>query len=166
MRPELLLHPNVPKPLHGMSPRELLGDEWWDATRQWVYRNAEYRCQCCGVPKAEADYHQWLEAHETYHYDYAKGLATVDDIVALCHACHNYIHSGRLQVLYNKRQITREKYTHIMQRGDSILRMAGLTRPPEPEYIAPWHKWRIEIQGRVYPTRWKDYEHWAAHYGR
>lgn len=166
MRPELLLHPNIPKPLHGMSPRELLGDEWWDSTREWVYQNAGYRCQCCGVPKQEAKYHKWLEAHETYDYDYAEGLATVNEIVALCHSCHNYIHSGRLQALLDAGKIPASKHRDIMQHGDRILREAGLTRPEPPEEIAEWSRWRIVICGRVYPTRWPSYEHWFNHYHR
>lgn len=166
MRPGLLLHPNIPKPLHGMSPRELMGDEWWDFTRQWVYANAGFRCQCCGVPKREALYHAWLEAHETYQYDYENGIATVNEIVALCHACHNYIHSGRLLILAQTGEIAFSKYEHIMQRGDAILKEAGLKKPQPPARIAEWDRWRIVIAGREYKTRWPSYEAWEAHYER
>lgn len=166
MRPELLLHPNIPKPLHGMSPRELLGDEWWDSARQWVYKNANYRCQCCDVPKEQALYHKWLEAHETYIYDYENGIATVSEIVALCHACHNYIHSGRLKMLADSGTIPYSKYTDIINRGDAILKNAGLTKPQEPKKIAPWECWRIVIAGRIFPTRWASYEAWSNYYNR
>ena len=166
MRPELLLHPNIPKPLHGMSPRELCGDAWWDSTRKLVYQNAGYRCQCCDTPKDECDYYKRLEAHETYDYDYANGIATVNDIVALCHACHSYIHSGLLQSLFVRKQISFEKYHHIMKRGDAIIASAGLKKPEPPATIAEWSSWRIVIQGVTYQTKWKNYEEWKAHYGR
>ena len=166
MRPELLLHPNIPKPLHGMSPRELFGDVWWDATRQWVYANAGFRCQCCDVPKAEAKYHRWLEAHETYDYDYKNGIATVNEIVALCHSCHAYIHSGLLEVNRNSGKITQEKYQDILKHGDAILKAANLRQPAPPTEFAEWSKWKIVIAGQEYPTRFPNFEAWQRFYQR
>lgn len=163
-RPELLLHPNVPKPLHGMSPRELLGAEWWDKVRQEAYKKANYCCQACGIHKSEAKYHQWLEAHETYIYDYANGVATVSEIVALCHACHNYIHNGRLLSMYESGQITEAKYLDILKHGDMLLRTHKLTMPDSPSVVADWTKWKIILNGQHFPTKWKSYEHWLSHY--
>jgi len=164
MRPELLLHPNIPKPLHGMSPRELLGDVWWDGVREWVYANAGYRCQCCDTPKADALYHKWLEAHETYSYDYENGVATVTEVVALCHACHSYIHDGLLLHKYEEGKVSWQKYQNIMIRGNAILHQAGLTLPPPPKRIAEWSKWGIIVAGRWYPTRWRNEDEWATYY--
>ncbi len=165
MRPELLMHPTIPEPLHGMSPRALMGSEWWDATRKWVYRNAGYRCQCCGVEPRDALYHQWLEAHETYDYDYENCIATVNEIVALCHACHSYIHIGLLGTLATNGQIPYSKYEHIKARGDAILAHAGLARVAAPNVLPSWERWRIIIAGREYKTIWPTYQAWAAQYG-
>lgn len=166
MRPELLLHPNVPKPLHGMSPRELKGSEWWDKTRKEVYAKAGYRCQCCDVRKEDALFHKWLEAHETYEYDYKNGIAIVKEIVALCHACHSYIHSGLLQVKRDKGEISYSKWQQIMLHGDNILYNAKLKPSPYVGEVAEWGKWKIVIDGEVFPTKWKSFEHWRMAYNR
>lgn len=127
LKPEVLTHPNIPKPLHGLSPRELKGQEWWDITRKQVYEEQEYRCIACGVHKSDAKYHKWIEAHESYHIDYRKGSMTVDSIIGLCHSCHNFIHCGRLQMIWHKKEITEAKYFDIMNHGFRVLKGSGLS---------------------------------------
>ena len=102
LHPEILSQPNIPQPLHGLSPRVINGDAWWNATRKEVYARYDYHCIACGVHKTEAQGPKWLEAHEVYDFDYAKGIATVKSIEPLCHYCHNFIHSGRLEAIINK----------------------------------------------------------------
>lgn len=166
-RPVLLLHPNIPKPLHGLAPRELLGREWWDRERKAAYKRSHYTCAACGVPKEEARYHQWLEAHEIYDINYPLGRSVFIETVALCHSCHNFIHSGRMQILRDKNDpsMPRKKFLDIIHRGNALLVKAGLRKNPYIGKSAPWHKWRLVINGTEYKPKFKSFKSWAKHYG-
>ena len=120
-RPELLLHPNIPKPLHGVNPRNLLGQKWWNSVRTRAYLTHNYHCWACGVHKAKAKYHKWLEAHEVYQIDYENGRVELLEICALCHCCHNYIHDGRLQMMVMNGTISIKKYVDILTHGERII---------------------------------------------
>lgn len=37
LKPEILCQPNVPTPLHGMAPRVVFGESWWNMKRQAAY---------------------------------------------------------------------------------------------------------------------------------
>jgi len=121
IKPELLTHPNIPKPLHGINPRTIKGDIWWNEVRQIAYKKNNYCCWACGMPKSMALYHQWLEAHEEYKIDYSLGSCEFIDVVALCHTCHNFIHSGRLWMLYMAGKVSKQKITDIIEYGMTIL---------------------------------------------
>lgn len=193
--PEILTHPNIPKPLHGMSPRTLLGQDWWDTQRHAAYKRSKFRCMACGVPKRAAKYHRWLEAHEYYSYDYAAGSATLIQIVALCHSCHNFIHSGRMSHMVRSGEMPREKVMDILGHGFRVLTTAGM-KPfwftsflwltlnghdenesykwlEENGYVqegdegpSDWSKWHIIIPGAgTYYSKFKDYDDWARAYG-
>lgn len=176
-QPELLLCPNVPKPLHGVAPRIVLGSKWWNATRQAAYRSTDYHCLACGVAKVAAAYHQWLEGHELYEINYSKGRAVYLETVPLCHFCHNSIHDGRLLHLLQKGEIHQAKYVAILQHRDRVLAAAGLSKPSmgerEAEFflmeragkIAPWNKWRMIINGKQYKPFYASYEDWKKAFG-
>jgi len=164
LRPEILLHPNIPKPLHGIAPRTILGKDWWDKHRQIAYAKNDYRCWACGVHKTDAKYHQWLEAHEFYEIDYAKGRVVFVELVALCHACHNFIHDGRMVHLVDEGKMDEKQYREILKHGNRILAKAGLVREDLGGPTAEWGKWRLVLEGKEYKGKWKSYEDWYQHY--
>jgi hypothetical protein len=164
LRPELLTHPNIPKPLHGLNPRSLLGQEWWDRHRREAAAKYDYCCWACGIRGRDARYHQWLEGHEVYLYDYENGAATLSEIASLCHSCHNFIHSGRLGMLLRKKEITEEKFTDIINHGQVILRENNLTPMKAPIKTAPWNEWKLIVDGKEYRGRFKNYEEWENYY--
>lgn len=168
LRPEILLGHNIPKPLHGVAPRVVLGQNWWNKERRASYKSSNYHCIACGVHKSKAKYHQWLEGHELYEIDYAKGRMKYLETVPLCHFCHNYIHDGRLLDLLKKRQIHHAKYVAILKHGDQVLRKAGLEKLSRDQRnelflkqmfkgrIAAWKDWRLVIGRKTYKPKYNN----------
>lgn len=97
----LITMPNVPKPLHGLPPRKIMGQAMWDRTRKRCYFDANYKCEICGAEPAKGR----LAAHELYSYDYTNGTGTFNRCIAVCPLCHNAIHSGRLLTMYKNRNV-------------------------------------------------------------
>lgn len=172
LRPDVLLCPNVPKPMHGVAPRVVLGSKWWNKTRKEAYASTDFHCIACGVAKHLARGRKWLEGHEIYTVNYTLGRMVYVETVPLCHFCHNYIHDGRMQMLVQKRLMHQGKYVEIIQHGDMVLRMAGLARPTHSERdasvaklaangkVAAWCKWRLVLNGKLYPPKYKSMEEW------
>lgn len=182
MNPEILQHPNIPKPLHGLAPRVVLGQYWWDRTRQKAYESTNYHCIACGVHKTDAKYHQWLEAHENFTMDYNKGIMEINSIIPLCHSCHNFIHSGRLYATLT--DDTEEKAKDILRHGFTILEANDLAAFPGTIEVADlmevehnctglrykidrqpeWDEWKMILNGKEYYSKFKDYKDWEQHY--
>lgn len=183
-RPEILSSANIPKPLHGLSPRSIMGKAAWDTVRQEAYASTNYHCAACGVHKSQAKKHQWLEAHETYDIDYAKGTATLTEIVPLCHYCHNFIHSGRLRMLARARDVSANDVREIMQHGVDVLTSANspifkgteilcalvsvdashLPKMAVPVRLAPWGAWVMLWNGLKYRGKFKTMAAWERAY--
>jgi len=142
-----------------------MGQSWWNFERQRAYQKAAFRCEACGVHKQDAMYHPWLEAHETYDIDWARGTMTFVRLVALCHACHNYIHSGRMEMLVEAGEMSEEKQQEIIRHGDKVIQAAALKAPkPYRGKIAPWDKWRMIFEGKEYKGLFPNQAAWEQHY--
>ena len=164
-RPEVLLSPQIPKPMHQLAPRTILGAKWWNDTRKAAYASTNYHCIACGVHKTQAQYRSWLECHEVYRIDYLAGRMTYLEAVPLCHLCHCYVHTGRMQALLDRGEVHQAKFTAAMIHGDRILRVAGLKRlDPYEGPFAEWGKWRLILNGKEYKPIFKTYEDWCKHF--
>ena len=91
--------PNIPRPLHLVNPRNLLGATTWNHMRRACYAKADMTCEICG--KKQEPGH--CDAHEIYDIDYKKGTATFVKVVCLCRTCHRLgIHTGRCVTLHKE----------------------------------------------------------------
>lgn len=155
-RPEVLLLPPIPEPMHGMAPRVILGVNWWNKTRLLAYKSTGYHCVACGVFKTEAKSRRWLEGHECYETDYLLGRMVYVETVPLCHYCHNFCHPGRMRALLECNGMTHSKYAAIMQHGAAVLKAARLEKPPFGQVIETYtdpEDWRLVIEGIEYSRK-------------
>ena len=171
-KPELLLHPNIPLPMHGLSPRAIKGQKWWDLKRREAYANNNYHCYSCGV-FADFDTERQrfrdlkLHAHECYDINYEQCFMELKEIVALCPFCHDYIHSGRMNAMYDQGILDEEDCFLIRNRGDGVIekiKRNTLELYDKRDYIKEWSKWYMVIDGKKYYSKFKDYEEWKQFY--
>jgi hypothetical protein len=182
MNPRILTQPNIPKPMHGMAPREIMGKDWWEFQKSEAKLKNNGCCDACGIPKNKAIYHQWLEAHEAYITDYKALTMRFEGILMLCYSCHCFIHSGRLWALYNEGLVEEAIIRDIISRGLNILRRNNLKpfigtfciaetlgistldlipwSPIENEGGENWDRWRLIFEGKEYPGKFKNFEEW------
>lgn len=168
-RYELIMHPQIPKPLHGVAPRKMMGRAWWDDVRHRCYRTSGRQCACCGVYFSQVEGYARPEAHEVYDIDYAKGRATFKEVVALCHWCHMSIHIGLVESLFHQGEMDFETYHKIQDHREHHVKLAleeGYTYPDRtPGERVPWSDWRMVIDGQEFEPIFATYGDWLAHYG-
>lgn len=106
----------LPFSLHGINPRTIMGDQEWNKIKKQKQKEADHHCMICGcyVPHTPND---WLECHETYDIDKNKKEFKLKDVICICHKCHSFIHSGRLEILYQENKITLDEYNEIIEKG-------------------------------------------------
>ena len=108
-----------------------------------------------------------MEAHEVYRTDYIIGRLYFIEAIPLCNYCHSFIHSGRLQALLDKRQITQSRFSMVIQHGERVLSRSGLVRPPPYEGpMAEWSTWRLVIGRKMYKPKFRSMEDWMKHYDK
>ena len=82
----------VPEECWYSNLRSVLKPADWDIVRKDAYARAGGRCSICGRPAR-------LEAHEKWGYDDERALQKLEDVIALCHACHEVKHISRTQLM-------------------------------------------------------------------
>ena len=94
----LIAMPNIPRPLHGVNPRTILGAATWNRMRKACYSRAGDTCEICGH---KPDNLRRRHGHEVYEIDYAKGTAKFVRVFCVCSLCHlGCIHTGRALTLW------------------------------------------------------------------
>lgn len=161
----ILIHPNIPKPLHGISPRVVLGNTWWNRTRAEAYKKAGYCCEACNTPRDKAWPKAWLDGHEAYDFS-PTGVLTYRETVALCPACHMFIHSGLRAIQVKQGYVSSALNTRIENHGMSLLvtnseLLTGfLNRHRLISSSVNWDQFRMIIAGKAYGPSTESYEGW------
>ena len=92
-KPYKLTFELVPDSCWYSNLRSMLSKAQWDVVRKEAYSRADGRCMICNRPVTR------LEAHERWSYDEKNCVQKLEDVIAVCHACHSVIHIGRTQLI-------------------------------------------------------------------
>lgn len=132
----LLTMPNIPKPLHGVNPRLIMGEAEWTKTRKKAYFDAGYKSEISGILCAEPGS---LHAHEVYSINYVTGTCRFKKICAITPLEHVYfIHSGRAITMWkNKNPLySTDKLLKGVENGFKLIYEWNQTHPREKKLKA------------------------------
>ena len=77
----------LPKFAHGFNVRKYLSKSLWVKVRESILQTNGHKCSICG-------YHEGLECHEEWNFDYDLNIQILVDIKPLCYLCHGVKHLG------------------------------------------------------------------------
>lgn len=146
-RPYLLTLPTIPTDLEFIAPRAIKSKSWWDKTRKEVEKKTGGHCQACGVHKSKAWYRQYLEGHEICFIDNESGQLVLDEVVVLCHSCHQFIHVGKMVRDHIEGIIGESYLKNVLNHGVTLLSMEGL----KPTTVQGIH-WLMYVKGYSKPN--------------
>jgi hypothetical protein len=85
---KLILAPElIPYSMHYKNVRAVLSGEEWRNLAKLKYKEANYRCEICGVKGR-------VECHEVWHFNDRKLVQSLVGLVTLCSDCHKVKHIG------------------------------------------------------------------------
>jgi len=119
LKPSLLGQANIPKALHGINPRTIMGATEWTKIRVNAIAKSPY-CKACGDPTRS------LELHEDYVANYQHMVMQLREYVPLCSSCHSFIHSGLLRSLLLKREVSKYHTKRVLEHGLAVCRENGI----------------------------------------
>jgi hypothetical protein len=73
--------------------QEFLKTVLWICTNSFILREADYRCQRCGVEEDK----EHLQAHHLTHFHLGSELYFYEDLICLCDTCHKAAHNFELE---------------------------------------------------------------------
>lgn len=183
LKPYILSSPNIPKPLHGLTPKLLLGENWWKNEKKIAKNRTKETCSACGITKQNAKIYKWLELHGYYTFNNSNGILTIHSFEPLCHYCHSFIHSGLLTHKYNTKRIDINRYKAILQHGIEILNKNTLDIFGYTKLMCEnmnintynlksifsntnlkWSNYRLLLNNKEYKPIFKSFDDWKQYY--
>ncbi|AFM81581.1 hypothetical protein LGW63_04455 [Streptococcus mutans] len=137
---ELLSRPVLHATIWGVAPREVMGDYKFKKIKKQVQLEADHHCMICDryVPHTMQT-KDWIYTHEVYHVDKNKKCYTLEKFVGICKECHDYIHMGRLNILYRQGHVSEDYFKKVLEIGDRLLTSINLEKKPNDDFEEPYY---------------------------
>jgi hypothetical protein len=122
-------------PIDVPLPKIVKKATWWKKQREASQEKNNDCCWSCGIDKKYARWKKWLEGHESYDLDYENKVATLTEVVSMCHLCHRFSHGEQTAKLVNWGMISPRSLVTIWEHGFKILKRANLPVPKKSAWI-------------------------------
>ena len=178
LEPEVLLHPSIPDPLHGVAPRAIMGNSQWKEIAARVNKRQDYFCISCGVHKDDAlrANGRMLDCHELYEVDYDNYITTLKRYIGLCVMCHAYIHIHRLAAMVTKGIEKQEYFDQVVAKGDRLMKknnlfeqrteMRKFCESKLKDYDNEFGLWKLKFRNHYYTSPITSREDYINHYNK
>ena len=136
----------LPSRVWRKNVRQALPRGVWNKIRERTFRIHGRKCSICGY-EGKA-----IEVHESWEYDYDRGILRLTDFIPLCKRCHLVKHFGMAQVLHRKGKLD---ITTVIAH---FMGVNGCSYREFAEHCGEAHfkalgnglsRWRIEIKGQA-----------------
>lgn len=137
---ELLARPIMHMSLWGVAPREIMGDYAFKKIKKQVQEEAKNHCMICDrfVPH-NLETRDWINTHEVYAINKELKEYRLERFVGICTQCHEYIHQGRLGIMYSQGLVEEEYYDAVIKNGDHLLSLVKLQKEDNDDLTDAYH---------------------------
>lgn len=159
----------TPIKLHGVNPRNMLGDIYWTKIRTEVYKKANYKCEICGESGLEQGFQWPVEAHEKWDFDFKNEVQIFMGVLALCPICHKIYHWDQPEMQYKSGNMTREEFRRINKLRDEKMKILSPRGVSRIKGFLVWHEgnWKSDfsyLEKMGYPLRLTFDSKWSGHW--
>jgi hypothetical protein len=159
-KPELLLQ-ELPKPLHTITPRFILGNSEWKRLKQKASLDNNYCCWCCGVNVNDTT-PQRLEGAPIFHVEYEYKMVYFRGVAAVCYMCNQFLNLRKVIDSAVKHNNT-ETLFQIRLHGDALVNVVDkLINIFNASQINDFQNWRYNFNGVEYFSPFKNVDEYNA----
>lgn len=157
----------TPMPLHGVNPRNMMGQFYWDDLRIKTYKEYDYKCGICGSNGQEQGFRHRVEAHELWDYDFDNEIQIFRGVIALCPICHKIYHWAQPAMALKSGDLSQKEFDRISElRFKKMMEVNGnLDNRVTSSGFFRWHdgNWKSDFSllkemgypmNKMFDTKW------------
>jgi len=159
--PEILLQ-ELPKPLHGITPRFIMGGKMWNKKKNAAALKNNYCCWVCGVNVNDTEPKR-LEGAPVFFVVEETKRVIFRDVAALCKKCNSFLNLSILWKMEKRGLCKKELIEQIILHGDNFVDVVKKIENINVMFaVNDFKNWRYFFDGIEYYSRFDSLEEYNA----
>lgn len=161
VRPEILLQ-ELPKPLHTITPRFIMGGDKWSKAKRQAAASNNYCCWCCGVNINDTTPNR-LEGSPIIHTEFEWKIVYFRGVAAVCYKCNSFINLSSVRITEQKGLRESGFSQTIIHHGAALVNVLQKIENINNAYaINDFKNWRYNFDGVEYSSRFDSNDDYNA----